>query len=447
MAVADQNDQIDAEPTKAFFVDILIRDIPLETAILDLVDNSVDGAKRSRDGSFDRAKVEIEVDSKHFRLIDNCGGFDRETARKYAFRFGRAPGAPKTPHSIGQFGVGMKRALFKFGRSFVVRSATKKENWAVDVSVDDWEARPDWHFPWSKFKDTPLSNNNPGTEIIVTKLRAEVASKFGTEKFEREIIGLIKSKHRQFIAQGLSVTVNRKHIDATDLNLLFSQDGSLKPGVETISFDERGQKSVSVRITVGVGSSFPKEAGWYVICNGRVILEADRSKETGWGLLEEESGRVYMPSFHNQFARFRGIVSFDSEDSSRVPWDTTKNSVDQDSAVWQAVFPRMIEMMRPAINFLNELDKDIDEHTRSDSPMLNFLKSTQSVAVDSLTQAASFQAPTRQSVAKKGPRTIKIQYARSIKDVDFLKDALGATSASAVGEKTFDLILKRQRAR
>lgn len=447
MAAEEQNDQINAEPTKAFFVDILTRDIPLETAVLDLVDNSVDGAKRSRNGSFDQAKVEIHFNNKQFRLIDNCGGFDRDTARKYAFRFGRAPGAPKTPHSIGQFGVGMKRALFKFGRQFVVRSATRKEEWAVDVSVGEWEARGDWHFPWSKFEDTSLSKSNPGTEIVVTQLRSEVASKFGTENFEREIIGLIKSKHRQFIAQGLSVTVNGKHIDATDLNLLVSQDGSLKPGVDAFEFKTRGQESVSVRITVGIGSSLPKEAGWYVICNGRVILEADRSDETGWGLLEEESGRVYMPSFHNQFARFRGIASFDSEDSSRVPWDTTKNSVDRDSAVWQAAFPRMIEMMRPVITFLNELDKDIDEHTRSDSPMMNFLKSTQSVSADTLTQAASFQAPTRQSVAKKGPRTIKVQYSRPVRDVDFLKDALEVSSASAVGEKTFDLILKRQRAR
>lgn len=447
MAKEDQVDQIDAEPTKAFFVDILIRDIQLETAVLDLVDNSVDGAKRSHPESFKDAKVEIELNSKHFRLVDNCGGFDRDTAKRYAFRFGRASGAPKTPHSIGQFGVGMKRALFKFGRNFTVCSATEKEAWAVNVSVDDWERQSDWHFPWAKFESKAVSTKNPGTEIIVNRLRPEVATKFGTDNFERTIIGLIKSKHRQFIAQGLSISVNRKHVDATDLNFLISADGALKPGVEEFNFSERGQKTVSVRITVGIGASLPREAGWYVICNGRVIVEADRSRITGWGLMEEESGRVYMPSFHNQFARFRGVVSFDSEDSSRLPWDTTKNGVDQDSAVWQAVFPRMMEMMRPVITFLNELDKDIDEHTSAESPMLNFLKSTQSVKIDNLTQKASFTAPTRQSVAKKGPRTVKIQYSRPMRDVDFLKDALDLRSASAVGEKTFDLIFKRQKAK
>jgi hypothetical protein len=41
----DVETEIDAEPTKAFFIDMLTRDIPLDQAILDLVDNCVDGAK------------------------------------------------------------------------------------------------------------------------------------------------------------------------------------------------------------------------------------------------------------------------------------------------------------------------------------------------------------------------------------------------------------------
>ena len=36
-----------ANPTKAFFVSMITRDITLEDCILDLIDNSVDGAWRS----------------------------------------------------------------------------------------------------------------------------------------------------------------------------------------------------------------------------------------------------------------------------------------------------------------------------------------------------------------------------------------------------------------
>ncbi|MBR1226896.1 ATP-binding protein [Bradyrhizobium sp. AUGA SZCCT0176] len=444
----DVNAPISAEPTKTFFVEMLVRDIPLETAILDLVDNSVDGAKQTFGNKrFEGCSVAIEFSKQRFRMIDTCGGFNRQVARLYAFRFGRPKEAPKTAHSIGQFGVGMKRALFKMGHHFLVRSATKEEAWAVDVDVEKWEGQPGWQFPWAKFENTQLSQKKPGTEIIVEKLRSEVAAKFGTEKFVNDIIGLIKSKHRQFIVNGLSISVNGRHVDASDLFLLVSQDGSLQPGVDDLKFDRGGRAAVLVRIIVGIGTSLPRQAGWYVICNGRVILEADRSEITGWGLLEESAGRVYVPSFHNQFARFRGIVSFDSDDSSRVPWNTTKNGVDQDSAIWQSTFVRMMEMMRPVIDFLNELDADIDEHTRDESPMLDYLKKGDAVRADTFVEKKAFKAPTRATAAKRGPRTVKVQYAKPVREVEFLKEALEVNSARAVGERTFELVLKRQQQR
>jgi hypothetical protein len=46
--------RIKASPSKEFFIHMLTRDVQLSRAIIDLVDNSVDGAKRLRgDGRFD----------------------------------------------------------------------------------------------------------------------------------------------------------------------------------------------------------------------------------------------------------------------------------------------------------------------------------------------------------------------------------------------------------
>lgn len=301
-------DQISAEPTKAFFVEMLVRDIPLEQAILDLVDNSVDGAKRNPSLSpgrpFDGCRVVIDFDANQFKIKDNCGGFDRDTAKKYAFRFGRPAGTVPTPRSIGQFGVGMKRALFKFGHHFSVQSATADEEWAVEVNVPKWEGEKSWAFPWGTFNaDEGISTTSPGTSIVVTELRPEVSSKFSTTNFNNLIVSLIKSKHRQFISDGMEVIVNGTRLDATDLYLLISD--KLTPGVDFLKFAEPNKADVDVRIIVGVGASSPREAGWYVICNGRVVLEADRSDKTGWGVVEDEAQRILVPSFHNQFSRFR----------------------------------------------------------------------------------------------------------------------------------------------
>lgn len=436
--------EIDAEPTKAFFVDMLTRDIPLEQAILDLVDNSVDAAKSaSQGGSLEGKEVKIEFDDTRFRIFDNCGGFDSTTAAKYAFRFGRPSDTPRTPHSIGQFGVGMKRALFKFGHHFVVRSATTDDSWAIDVDVHQWEAKVKWNFPWADFvADADVSVESPGTEIIVSSLRKEVATRFATKYFENSIIQLIKSKHRQFISSGLQISVNGQHIDAVSLFLLMTDDSQFRPGTDEFLHKNPDGIETKVRIIVGIGQSSPREAGWYVICNGRVVLEANRTNATGWGLVEESSNTIQVPSFHNQFARFRGIVSFDSEDSSCVPWNTTKTDVDQDNPVWQLSFTRMKELMRPVITFLNELDSDIDEHTRDHSPMLDFLNKARSVKAEQLPAKSIFAAPARGTVTKK-VKTVKIQYSKPQTQINFLMKELSVSSASAVGQRTFELMYER----
>jgi hypothetical protein len=446
MATAVDEEPINALPTKTFFVEMLTRDIGLEQALLDLVDNSVDGAKtlgQVGDRPFEGFEVRIEFDKTRFRIVDNCGGFDRASARDYAFRFGRPAASPRTPHSIGQFGVGMKRALFKFGHHFTVRAATATEEWAIDVDVKDWETQDGWQFPWATFQpDRDTSQTRPGVEIVVDDLRPEVAWKFSTAQFQNSVIGLIKSKHRQFIAEGLHITVNGHSVDATSLYLLTGDGGRLRPSLVEFEIADADEAPVNIRIIAGLGPSLPKEAGWYVVCNGRVILEADRREVTGWGVVEDEQNSIVIPGFHNQFARFRGVVSFDSEDSARVPWNTTKTDVNQDSPVWRETFDRMVELMRPVISFLNDLDKDIDEFTREESPLLDAVMKATMIKAHTLTTQAAFVAPLRGSI-KKNVRTVKVQYSRPVAQVDFLMSELSLNSAKAIGEKTFDLAFER----
>jgi len=306
--MAEEDTHIDAMPTKAFFVDMLVKDIPLDRAVLDLVDNCIDGAKRLRpDGeqNFEDLSVSIRLNEETFEITDNCGGFDVETAKNYAFRFGRPTQAKSTDFSIGQFGVGMKRALFKFGRYFEVHSTTENQSWAMHVDVDEWEVDESWHFEFSKI-ETDLDNppETQGTRVLVNRLRPEVASSFGSEHFRRRLSQLIRSHQRQFLSSGLSIEFDTSYLINTDLRLL--SGGNFNPAVEEFLHDEGGDAPIRIRIVAGVSNSSPQEAGWYIVCNGRVILSADRSGETGWGSVSDQKDGI--PKFHNQYARFRGIV-------------------------------------------------------------------------------------------------------------------------------------------
>lgn len=144
--------KVEASPTKEFFISVLVRDITVNQAITDLVDNSIDGALRLRRLSdYNGLWVEVRVTEDRFIIADNCGGIPIEVARRYAFRFGRPPAAPATPHSLGQFGVGMKRAIFKLGSEFTVESRTENSHFLIEEDVNHWKAREDdWDFT---FKD------------------------------------------------------------------------------------------------------------------------------------------------------------------------------------------------------------------------------------------------------------------------------------------------------
>lgn len=70
MPIDDEIDlPINAEPTKQFFVDMITRDIQLEQAVLDQVDNSVDGARRFRgegEKPLDKYEIRIKADANGF---------------------------------------------------------------------------------------------------------------------------------------------------------------------------------------------------------------------------------------------------------------------------------------------------------------------------------------------------------------------------------------------
>ena len=433
---------INAMPTKAFFVDMLVKDISLERAILDLVDNCVDGAKRLRPEDtpdFSGLSARLSIAEDRFEICDNCGGFDSGIASSYAFRFGRPAGAESTRYSIGRFGVGMKRALFKFGRYFEIRSTTAHQRWSMKVDVDAWEEEENWTFAFDQLlTDQIFPQVDWGTKIIVTKLRPEVATKFSSAYFCRQLPELIRTHQRQFLRDRFAIIVGEEHLTAT--KLLIRSGGQFSPAIEECVFFEDSENPINVRIVAGVADSSPSEAGWYVICNGRVILAADRSEETGWGSVSEQ--RDGIPKYHNQYARFRGVVFFDCQSATMLPWNTTKTGLDSSSTVWQATCEKMIDHTRAIINFLNILDREAEESDES-SPLLAALnKETRLREVETFHGKRSFswnEAP-RQS----GPKTVKIQYSREETKIRNLMVALGVGSAKAVGETTFDLIFGEQ---
>jgi hypothetical protein len=431
---------IKASPTKEFFIFMLTRDVTISRAIIDLVDNSVDGARRaSPNRDFSGLKIEIFINRESFKVSDNCGGIPVDIARNYAFRFGRPNDAPKTQKSVGQFGVGMKRTFFKLGRKIIVKSATSRSRFRIDLDVDEWikrEEGPDgWHFEFSELEEGIIvSPEGIGTSIEVTKLLPESSQSFETPQFQRELEQSLARDHTLVLAQGLQITLNGKAIEPTDLELLKSD--KLAPAATTKVYYQGEAHPVTVRILAGVSRREKEDGGWYVFCNERMILKADQSAITGWG---DGDGKRF-PKYHPDFAFFRGYVFFECEDAAKLPWTTTKTGVDADSWLFRAVREEMIELAKPVLGFLRDMARERSEVSQGDRPTSDLEASVidaQAAPLTAVAPESMFKSPPSRQ-PEPGPRMQKIQYFKPLEEVNELKAHLKVKTFTDVGLKTFD---------
>ena len=442
-ATTDQN-VIDGSPTKEFFIYMLVRDIPLNRAVIDLIDNSVDGARRIRDGArFNELWIRLDIGKDRFRICDNCGGIPVNIAREYAFRFGRPKEAPAIDGSIGQFGVGMKRSFFKMGTRLDIESTTSTSKFTIEVDANEWKERKlengeeDWHFQFSSLSENiVVPVEEQGTTITVTGLHSSVAESFSLESVIKQLGQEVAVAHAESMDKGLSISING--IPLRHEPMCFLHSDSIKPAHVVITYETPNGKPVHVKLYAGVADHSKEEGGWYVFCNGRLIVRADQSSLTVWG----EDDRV--PKYHPNFARFRGLAYFDSDDSSLLPWTTTKTGVDSDSPVYRAIRQQMIELTRPVLEFLRKLEDERKKLADGDipsDPLALAVASAEPINTPELVSHAIFLAPSPPPLPP-GPRMQRIQYSKPADLVEKAKLLLGSTSFTGVGEKTFEYYMK-----
>jgi|GEM_PF-490267 len=443
---SDEDRTIDAMPTKELFINMLTRDVQLIPAIIDLADNCTDGARRIRgDKSWSDLEVTIEASGDKFVISDNCGGMDVETAKKYAFRFGREAGAESTKGEVGRFGVGMKRGLFKLGRHFHIHATTKKTQFEVTIDVEKWAKKPEWQF---EFDDTPTENGNfasdeHGTTITVTKVHAQVAEHFKSEQFIQELRQQLTSKLETSLERGLAVKVNGESLKP-HLRKLVS-DKELAPAKKQFSLQGSKGKKVTVELWCGLGkpesqSSARAESGWYVFCNGRMLLEADKTTATGWGVEDDES----IPAYHPQFNDFRGYAYLDADDAADLPWNTTKTALDTDHPVYRGVRQQMVALARPVIDYFNKRKEENDALKAAGEEVAGRLQSlfdeSKTKPLHHIQARTAFSTPQIQTIksTNRGPKLQRIQFDVAAKKAEEVKDQLRVSSWMAVGREVFD---------
>jgi hypothetical protein len=441
-----------AYPRKHFFLEMFTRDISLEDCVLDLIDNSIDGLVRTREidissSLLDEAnaknfppsaglpRIEVSYTKSHFEIKDTCGGIPRDHALKDVFNFGHSPDA--MGGVLGVYGVGLKRAIFKLGENFEMKSRTVDNGFDVNLNVREWskkdDALDDWRIPIT-FASSAPSLKKAGTSIRVTNLRKEVTMRMDDGTFQERLKSVISQTYGLFIKRYVIITLNGLELEPFQIPLAASAE--VQPAHDV--FEEHG---VRVELFASLAERKNQQwkaepAGWYVLCNGRIVVAADKGELTGWGT-------AGFPQFHDgKFRGFVGVAFFKAKDPALLPWTTTKRGLNRESPVYQSARNRMRGIGRPIITFLDSMYKREMPEEKVEREIADQVKPVSLASIAAQPTTNFTLTPT-----KRAPKTtVKIQYDAEKVDIERIRKHLKkfTLGANKVGQHTFEFYMKNE---
>lgn len=462
--------QVIATPTKRFFVRSLTRDIALKDAILDLLDNCIDGIVRTRDlrslegeGIYDGFYAEINLSPEGFAIHDNCGGIPIDIATEEAFRFGRSnPERDSELETVGMYGIGMKRAVFKMGSHIMVESQHDGNRYFVEIEPAWLEDDSQWTLQLEDLDS--LGPDRNGTSIIVHDLHDDIKERFEpAREFAKELREEIGQIFALIVRKGFSIKVNGVLVSPVSFELLHTEDiEDQDEGIRTYQFQAK-YDDVEIDLAIGFYRALASideieeenrlnrslaNAGITVICNDRVVLFRDKTRITGWGSKP-------VPAFHNQFLPIAGIVKFSSSTSENLPLTTTKRGLDLSAQIYWFTLEYIKEGIKKFTDFTNQW-KGKEEDVREFFKKAEYKDSIE--LIDSETTTDWRAVPRGQHQGKrvnpklpKPPRRntkVRITYFREKEEVKLVGEYVFGDSSiepSVIGNHCFDQVLESAR--
>jgi hypothetical protein len=323
--------------------------------------------------------------------------------------------------------------MFKMGKTIDIVSSTGTESFELHLEVDQWrrQAENDWTFQLTNVKREG-TDVEVGTTISIPNLHPSVSREFGSPGFSISTTRAIKRDCAFILDHGLKVKVNDNTVSGTMPT--YRESGEVAP-LKVL----RSEGDVEMEITAGLSTSPPEDDspehrfpeadryGWYVVCNDRVVVTADKTTVTGWGV-----GSV--PTWHPQFNGFLGVAQFRSSNPLLLPWRTTKRDVDPSN-----------ELYKKALVIMSDAAKTFTDYTNRRKTQIKKARSIENAAPNhSISRVGLSELMKLPAVVRTKMR--RISYEKPSSDVEAVAKALRLSwvSAKEVGIKTFDYFVERE---
>lgn len=360
-----------------FLAETLTTDIELTDALFDLIDNSIDAARdqilRQKSVKFDSYGLPADYSGYHIRLRfssnsitvkDNCSGFDEDTLTNSAFITGK-----RSNHQfgIGHYGLGLKRALLKAGRSFGLVTDNGVARYralfdSVSFSGNEKNQIPARRYP---------TKNKTYSLFTVSGLFTDIKHQLEDQAWFDYTIKKLGVRYGIFIDKGLQITVVNSMVDDHMTRRIQSSIPSLRKGKPLTPFSDRmSSEGLDVYFNVGVhekyifageeGNSARKNGtlsetyGLYFISNDRVIVDASLDKKHG-----------FITSWHNDYSGFICLIRMIGNNPGKLPWNTAKTELKLGSSAFISIKGK-VELLakeyRSRANVLKNIWKEIREN-------------------------------------------------------------------------------------
>lgn len=400
-----------------FLENTLTPDITVLESLFDLIDNSIDAARnhlisnnfeKDRFGlpdNYSNYMISIRLSKNSISILDNCLGIEEENLTNRVFM---TADISNHKFGIGHYGLGLKRALLKFGNKYAMSSDNGKI--AFKLRFDTAMIAGNKSFKANAYN----SSGYRKTLFIVSDIKTEIAYEISSKDWFENAVKKLSIRYAEYITKGLKLNISN-NIHAEFKNIIgalpkLREDAKYKPIIEHIKID-----GVDVFIEAGIHKlyHFPIEGdkysisenkkitddfGLYFVCNDRIIVSSSTEKEHGW-----------KTKWHSEYNGFVCIVRFVSEDSGKMPWNTLKTALKTDSSMFVKVRNKIQPIADAYRRDVKKIYLNKSQNGSSEEDDTNFSKTANS------TSSTNNTADANSIGNKKAPKNIAHEDARKQK--------------------------------
>ena len=284
-------------------------------SIMDLIDNSIDaGAKRVVVTIREVGKKNPVID-----IADDGAGMDEDTLGQ-ALRLGSD--TERTTKHLGKYGMGLVTASIAMARNvWVLTRQEGKTGYEATFDLDDVERQDKFVIRLHAARSEKVLELVGDHGTLVRLSQIDRINDTNPQRFAANLRRRLGEVYRNFIRDGLSISVNHRNVEATDPLM---RDHELTEVVLDQQFD-LGQKAHAHLTVVELPELGQRENtdadltqmnnGFYVVRNGRQIMEAQT-----FGIVPR----------HHSYSHFRAELSFSGELDELFHVDVKKQTIQPD---------------------------------------------------------------------------------------------------------------------